>query len=110
MGGVESKKRGEGSREKETGGGTEEASRERETTERGSEETDKGRGGMAETKRGGRCLLSGNGLTGSGRTGVEKKLAEESNSGTISVSSIRGGDESDRFSSLDQKAMSPLSS
>ena len=36
MGGAESKKRGEGSREKETGGGTEEASRGREMTEKGS--------------------------------------------------------------------------
>ena len=55
-GGVESKKRSEGGREKETGGGTEEVSRGRETTKRGSGETDKGRGGMVETKRSGRCF------------------------------------------------------
>ena len=52
MGRSESKKRGEGSREKETEGGTEEVSGGREMTERESGETDKGRGRTAETKRG----------------------------------------------------------
>jgi len=55
-GGVESKKRSEGGREKETGGGTEEVSRGRETTKRGSGETDKGKGGIVETKRSEQCF------------------------------------------------------
>jgi len=43
---VEIKKRGEGSREKETGGGTEKVSRGGKTTKRGSREADEGRGKM----------------------------------------------------------------
>jgi len=34
-------------------------------------------------------------LTGGSRTGVEKKLVKEDESGTIGVFSIQGGDESD---------------
>ena len=73
---AESKKRGKGGREKETEGGTEEASREREMTERGSRETDEGRERTAETKRGRRHLPSGSGSTGSGHTGVEMNLID----------------------------------
>jgi len=94
-GGAESKKRGEGGREKETGGGTEEASGGRETTERGSGETDEGRGGTAATK--------GGGSTGGGCTDATKELVEEDESGTIGVSSVRGGDEFDRLTPLDEK-------
>jgi len=95
MGRVESKKRGEGGREKETEEGTEEVSRKREATERGSGETDEGRGGTAETKRGRRHLLSGSGSTGNSCTGAVKKLVEEDESGIIGVSSVREEDESD---------------
>jgi len=100
----------EGGREKETGGGTEEASRGGETTERGSRETDEGRGGTAEAKRGGRRLPSGSGSTSGGRTGAAKKLVEEDESGTIGVSSFRGGDEFDRPTPLDEKTTGPVSS
>jgi len=48
-------------------------------------------------------------LTGSGHTDAEKELVEEDESGTISVSSIRGGDESDRSPPLNKKAISLLS-
>jgi len=102
-GGAESKKRGEGGREKETGGGTKKASGGRETTERGSGETDKGKGGMAATKGGGRRLPSGSGSTGGGRTDATKELVEEDESRTIGVSSVRGGDEFDRLTPLDEK-------
>jgi len=109
-GGAESKKRDEGSREKKTGGETEEASGGRETTERESKETDKGSGGTAETKRGRRCLPLGSRSTGGGRTGAEKKLVKEDESGTIGVSSVQGGDESDRPPPSDKKTTGPLSS
>jgi len=80
----------------------------RETTERGSGKTDEGRGGTVETKRGERHLLSRSRLTGGGRTGAEKKLAKESKSRTVGVFFVRGEDESDRSSSLDQKTTSLL--
>jgi len=86
---VESKKRGEGSREKETGEGIEKAGQGRETTERGDGETDESRGGTAETERGRRRLLSGSRLTGGSCTSVEKKLVKEDESGTVSVSSVQ---------------------
>jgi len=108
-GGAESKKRGKGGREKETGKGTEEASRGRETTERGSRETDEGRGGTAATKGGGRRLPSGSRSTGGGRTDATKELVEEDESGTIGVSSVRGGDESDRPPLSDKKTTGPVS-
>jgi len=57
-------------------------------TERGSGETDEGKGGTTDTKRGRRCLLSGSRLTGGGRTDATKELVEEDESGTIGVSSI----------------------
>jgi len=81
MGRVESKKRGEGSRKEETGGGTTEASRGGEITEGGSRETDEGRGGMTEAKRGGRHFLSGSRSTGSGCTSAAKELVEGDESG-----------------------------
>jgi len=59
-----------------------------EMTEGGSRETDEGRGGAMEAKRGGRHLLSRSGLTGSRCTGAKKKLVEENESGTSGVSSI----------------------
>jgi len=86
MGRVESKKRGKGGREKETGGGTEKISRGGETTKRGSKEADKCRGGVVEAKRGRQYLLSESGLTGSSCTGVVKELVEEDKS--ISISSV----------------------
>ena len=82
----------------------------RETTERGSGETDEGRGGTAEIKRGRQRLPSESGSTGGGRTGVEKKLVKEDKSGTIGVSSVREGDESDRPSPSDKKTTGLLSS
>jgi len=82
----------------------------RETTERGSGETDKGRGETAETKKGGQHLLSGSGLTGGGRTGAEKKLVKEDKSGTIGISSVQGGDESDQPPPSDKKTIDLLSS
>jgi len=109
-GGAESKKRGEGGREKETGGGTEEASGGRETTERGSGETDEGRGGTAATKGGRRRLPSGSGSTGGSRTDATKELVEEDESRTVGVSSVRGGNESDRPPPSDKKTTGPLSS
>jgi len=63
-------------------------SRGRETTKRGSEKTDKGRGGTVETKRSGRCFPSGSGSTGNHYTGAAKELAEEDESGTIGISSV----------------------
>jgi len=79
-GGVESKKRGEGSREKEIGGGTEKASGERETINRGNRETDESKGEMVETKR--------SGSTGGRHTSVAKELAKEGKFRTVGVSSI----------------------
>jgi len=49
---AENKKRDKGSREKETGEGSEKASRGRETTKKESREADESRGGVAEAKRG----------------------------------------------------------
>jgi len=106
---AESKKRGEGSREKETGGGTKEASRGRETTERGSGETNEGRGGTAATKGGRRRLLSGSRSTGGGCTDATKELVKEDESGTIGISPVRGGDEFDRLTPLDEKTTGPVS-
>jgi len=63
-------------------------SRGKETTERGSGETDEDRGGTAVTKGGGRHLSSGSGSTGGGRTDATKELVEEDESGTIGVSSV----------------------
>ena len=107
---AESKKRGEGSREKETGGGTEKASGGRETTERRSGETDEGRGGTAETKRGRQHLPSESESTGGSRTGAEKKLVKEDEFRTIGISSVQGGDESDRPPPSDKKTIGLLSS
>jgi len=98
---AESKKRGKGGREKERGGG--------EMSKRGSKETDEGREGTAETKRGRRHLSSGSRSTGGSHTGAEKKLVEEDESGTVGVSSVQGGDESDQPPPFDKKTMSPLS-
>jgi len=109
-GGAESKKRGEGGREEETGGGTAEASGGGETTERGSGSTDEGRGGTAATKGGRRRLPSGSRSTGGGCTDATKELVEEDESGTIGISSVRGGDESDRPPPSDKKTTGPLSS
>jgi len=92
---VESKERGEGSREKETRGETEEASGRGKMTKKGSGEIDEGRGETLETKRSGRHLLSGSGLTDGGCIGAVKKLVEENESGTSGVSSVRGGNEFD---------------
>jgi len=63
-------------------------SRGKEMTERGSEETDEGRGGTAETKRGRQCLLLGSRSIGGSRTGAEKKLVKEDESGTIGIFSV----------------------
>jgi len=93
-----------------TGERTEETSGGREMIERGSRETDEDRKGMVETKRGGRRLPSGSGLTDGGRTDVEKKLVKEDESRTVSVSSVRGGDESDRPPPFDKKTTGLLSS
>jgi len=57
-------------------------------TERGSEETDEGRGRMAETKKDRRHLSSGSGSTGGGHTGTAKKLVEKGKSRTVGISSI----------------------
>ena len=100
IGGAKSKKRGESSREKETEGETEEAS--------GGRETDEGRGGTAETKRGRWRLLSESGLTGGSRTGAEKKLVKEDESRTIGVSSVQGEDKSDQPPLSDKKTTGPL--
>jgi len=78
-------------------------------TERGSRETDEGRGGTTATKGGGRRLPSGSGSTGGSRTDATKELVEEDESGTIGVSSVRGGDEFDRLTPLDEKTMGPVS-
>ena len=109
MGRTESEKRDEGSGEEEIGGGITEVNEGGEMTERGSREADEGRGGMPETKRGGRRFPSGSGLTGGSRAGAEKELVEENESGTIGVSSVRG-DESERPSPIDKKTTDPLSS
>jgi len=109
MGGTKSKKRGEGGREEETGGGTVETSGGGEVTEGGSKETDDGRGGATEAKRGGRHLSSRSRSTGGCHTGVKKKLVEENESGTSGVF-IRGGDEFDRLTPLDEKATGLVSS
>jgi len=50
---------------------------------------------MAKAKRGGQYLSSESGLTGGGHAGVIKELAEEGESGTISISSVQGRDEFD---------------
>jgi len=63
-------------------------SRGREATKRGSEKTDKGRRGMAETKRSRRCFPSGSRSTGNYHTGAAKELAEEDKSRTIGISSV----------------------
>jgi len=76
---------------------------------KGSGETDEGRGGTAETKRGRQHLPSGSRSTGGGHTGAEKKLVEEDESGTVGISFVQGGDESDRPSLFDKKTTSPLS-
>ena len=100
---MESKKRGEGGRKKETGEGTEK-------TSGGSGETDEGRERTAETKRGGQRLPSGSRSTGGGHIDAEKKLVKEDESRTIDVFSVRGGDESDRPPPSDKKTTGPLSS
>jgi len=81
-----------------------------EMTEGGSGETDEGRGGAEEAKRGGRRLPSESGSTGGGRTSAAKELVEGDESGTSGISSVRGGDEFDRPTPLDKKAMGPVSS
>jgi len=78
-------------------------------TERESGETDEGRGGTAVTKGGGRHLPSGSGSTSGGRTDATKELVKENESGTIGVSSVRGGDEFDRLTPLDEKTTGPVS-
>jgi len=60
-------------------------------------------------QRGGRHLPSGSRSTGSGHTGAEKKLVEEDESGTVGVSSVQGGDESDQLPPFDKKTTSLLS-
>jgi len=92
---VESKKRGEGGREKKTGGGTEKTSRRGKMSKEGNGEADKSRRKMAETKRSRRRLPSESRSIGNGRTDVEKKLVEEDESRTIGISSSDRGDESD---------------
>jgi len=57
-------------------------------TERGSEETDEGRGRMVETKKDRRHFPSGSRSTGGGHTGTAKKLVEEGKSRTVGISSI----------------------
>jgi len=107
---VESEKRGEGSRKEETGGEIAEASGRGETTEGGSRETNEGRGGTTEAKRGGQRLPSGSGSIGGSHTSAAKELVEGDESRTSGVSSIRGGDEFDRLTPLDKKAMVSVSS
>jgi len=107
---AESKKRGEGGREKEIGEGTVEASRGGETSERRSGEEIKGRGGSMEAKKGGRRLSPGSGSTGGGRTGTEEELVETDESGSSGVSSIQKGDECDRPTPLDKKTTDLVSS
>jgi len=87
-------KRDKDSREKKTGGETEKVSRGGKTLKGGSRKADKGRRGTAEAKRSRQRLLLESGLAGSSCTSAEKKLAEESESRTVSISSSDGGDES----------------
>ena len=87
-GGVESKERGESSREKETGEETDKASRGREMSKRESGEIDEGRGGTAEATRSGQCIPLGSRSTGSLHTSAAKELVEEDKSETVGVSSI----------------------
>jgi len=49
-------------------------------------------------------------LTGGGCTVAEKQLVKEDESGTIGVSSVREGDESNRPPPFDKKTMGLLSS
>jgi len=65
------------------------------TTEGGSREEIEGRGGTTEETRGGRRLLSRSGLTDGGCAGAKEELVEEDESGTLGISSVRGGDELD---------------
>jgi len=109
MGGAESEKRGEGGREEETRGGTAETSGGGEMTEEGSGGTDEGRGRTTEAKRGGQRLSSRSRLAGGGHAGAKEELVEGDESRTGGVSSVRGGDEFDRPTTLDKKATGPVS-
>jgi len=53
-----------------------------------SREADEGREGTAEAKRDRQCLAPESGSIGDSHTGMVRKLAEESESGTISISSV----------------------
>ena len=105
---VQSKKRGEGSWEKETREGSEKASRGEETAKEESREIDKDRARTTKAKRGGRYLLLGSGSIGGSHIGTEKKLVEEAESGTSGSSTVKWEDESDWPSSFNKKATSPL--
>jgi len=65
---------------------------------------------MTEAKRGGRRLLSESGSTGGHCTGAEEELVKTNESGTSGVSSVRGEDEFNRPTPLDEKTAGPVPS
>jgi len=85
---AESKKRGEGSREKKTREESEKVNRGEETAKEESREANQGRAGVTEAKRGGQCLLLESGSTSS-YVSAEEELVEKDESGTSGSFTIR---------------------